>query len=423
VSDAPRAEKHAPGFLAGARLFTPGIWLCFAAVFSLQFGGYGLYGVVFNLFLRRLGYPVTLIGLANAAAAIGAGVSAIPAGSLGVRWGSRSVVGFGLLAAAVFASLVPLAAYCPPALGTVVVIVAYGLFGAMGMAVGVNVVPFLANGATPATRSSVFTVYGAVTPAGQFLGSAAGGVAPGLAAGILGVSLDRPDPYAWALWTVPVVMLVCGIWFLRLSGTGGEGTATSGPTKGRPPFALFLAFAASNGLRDAAGFATGIFFSLYLDVTFAVRVAVIGTLFAFSRVLPVAATALIPVLTRRFDRLVLIVVLSAGCAVLTLPAGLVASVAAATVSLVGITTLNVMAIPIFASYSQDVSPREWRPLMNGFCGAVDAVSLVAMSFGGGFVVQAIGYRPLFLLSACLTLLSAPVLWIPLRRGWRVSAAS
>ena len=117
---------------------------------------------------------------------------------------------------------------------------------------------------------------------------------------------------------------------------------------------------------------------------------------------------------RRLGSLRLLNLLSVAIAVAMLPTGLLSNAVAATSSLVLVTAMNVIVTAVWASFSQEMSPPAWRPLMNGFITAADALIMLTAAYAGGFVIQALGYRALFLFAAGLTLLSAPYSWIMLR---------
>lgn len=251
-----------------------------------------------------------------------------------------------------------------------------------------------------------------------------GGLAPDLLAKAGGFSLERAVPYGLSLWLAPVVTLVFAFLLLRTEGEADQnGPANMRQATGRPPLGLFLVFLVSTGLRDAAGFGIGVFFNLYLDVAFGVSVAMIGMVLTLSKVIPALAAGLVPFLTRRLGRLRLLNVLSIAAAISMLPSGLLSNAVVATASLVLVTALNVIIIAVWAGFSQEVSPPAWRPLMNGFITAADALILLAVAYAGGIVIQVLGYRALFLMTAGLTLLSAPYSWIMLRGKRAQSAAA
>ena len=53
----------------------------------------GIYTVLLNLYLLRLGYGPQLIGQINAAGALSFALLSIPAGMLADRWGARRCIG------------------------------------------------------------------------------------------------------------------------------------------------------------------------------------------------------------------------------------------------------------------------------------------------------------------------------------------
>ena len=65
----------------------------------------GVYLVLFNLYLVRLGYGPEFIGLANAAGLLVYGVSSLAGGEIGRRWGSRRGMIAGLATLALVCSL------------------------------------------------------------------------------------------------------------------------------------------------------------------------------------------------------------------------------------------------------------------------------------------------------------------------------
>src|SRR6476661_9454229 len=75
----------------------------------------GIYSVLLNLFLVRLGYGPEQIGLINAAGTLTFALACLPAGVIGARWGSRRIMFLGLVLLAVGSLLLPLADTLSPA--------------------------------------------------------------------------------------------------------------------------------------------------------------------------------------------------------------------------------------------------------------------------------------------------------------------
>ena len=73
----------------------------------------GVYAVLFNLFLLRLGYDPRFIGLINSAGLFTFAFTSLPAGLLGARYGSRRMLMVGVVAVLFGGTLVPLAQSVP----------------------------------------------------------------------------------------------------------------------------------------------------------------------------------------------------------------------------------------------------------------------------------------------------------------------
>ena len=79
-------------YLANLRLIGRDARLLIAAQTFRAFGYVGMYSVLFNLYLLRLGYDPAAIGEINAIGRMGFALVGIPAGLLGVRFGPRPLL-------------------------------------------------------------------------------------------------------------------------------------------------------------------------------------------------------------------------------------------------------------------------------------------------------------------------------------------
>ena len=159
------------------------LYLIASALFGFSLFG-GVYSLLLNLYLLRLGYGPRFVGLVNATGALSFAASSMPSGVLGGRWGSRrcmiagicvSVIGFGVLSQA---ELVP------PALQGNYILVTYSL-ALFGLALYfVNGTPYLMGIADPKERNDVFSVHAALLPFAGFAGSLFGGFLPGRLAAV-----------------------------------------------------------------------------------------------------------------------------------------------------------------------------------------------------------------------------------------------
>src|SRR5690242_6982490 len=89
-------------YLKWLRLLGPSVALYFVTIALVGFAiDGGVYAVLLNLYLVRMGYGPESIGFVNSAGALTFALACLPAGALGGRWGSRRimVMGLGLLLA------------------------------------------------------------------------------------------------------------------------------------------------------------------------------------------------------------------------------------------------------------------------------------------------------------------------------------
>ncbi|MFL5806016.1 MAG: MFS transporter, partial [Roseiflexaceae bacterium] len=190
------------------RKLSPTIALYFATIALVGFAiDGGVYAVLLNLFLLRMGYGTESIGLINAAGTLTFALSSLPAGLLGERWGSRRMllIGLGLLFAG--SVLLPFADTLAPAwqLGWLVVstIVLY-----LGLAIYfVNSAPFVMGVIDAGQRNRVFSLQTALLSLASFVGSLVGGFLPSTIAALLGMSAAQPAPYRYALILAALALL------------------------------------------------------------------------------------------------------------------------------------------------------------------------------------------------------------------------
>lgn len=413
-------ETKSNSLISNVRTFSLGIWLYLTAWFVLQFSFAGIYSVLINLFLKRLGYSIDFMGMVNAAAALGFALFAIPAGSFGARWGYKKMILFGLIGGTIFTFLLPFSPYFGFELGKIVIIGSYGLFAVSMTLIAVNGIPFLANSATDESRVHVFSAYAAIAPLAGFVGSIVGGFLPNIISNITKSSLDKADPYAFSMWIVPLFLVAFTFLFLVfIKEKHGAEQASSSEESGKEkaPVYLFIIFFIFTVFRIATFWAIFAFFSIYLDTAFKVPVAIIGILTAIGRIIPAGAALLTPAFAKRTGKFNLIILVSITSTIMALPMGLIPSVTAAAISLIMISGLNAIDASIFSTFQQEVTPEKWRPLMAGYCFAAEAVSFTVVAYAGGYIIKSLGYQPFFLMTAAATFTSAFIFWIFLRKKY------
>ena len=75
---------------------------------------------------------------------------------------------------------------------------------------------------------------------------------------------------------------------------------------------------------------------------------------------------------------------------------------AAGAGVIGITVMSAIAFPAITVYQQELVEPDWRPIMSGAYMMAIALSWSVMASAGGYLIQAQGYRFLFLLGSGLS---------------------
>jgi MFS family permease len=368
----------------------------------------GIYAVIFNLYLLRLEYGAPFIGLVNGLGLLAYGVFSLAAGWLGSRFSARKLIGIGLGLMALGCAALPGAEWVAPDRRGALLIACF-VFTNLGLALHTtNGAPFLTEISLVKERPYFYSLVATSWSLAGFAGNLIGGLLPALLAVLLSTSLTEAAPYRYALWLAPLLLLPAAVWMFTLRTVTIKPQtaplqqlklATDGAAKiGLLALVRFL-FAMSSG-------AVLIFLNLYLDKDLDVGAASIGLLLGAGRLFAAGTSLLAPVLAARWSKANLILGAAVGAGVSLLPLILFAQTGAAALSFVGVMTLMAIRIPTYAAYSMEAVAPSRRALMAGASEMANGLGFAVIGLGGGQVISAFGYRPLFLLSAGLTLAGA-----------------
>jgi MFS family permease len=365
----------------------------------------GIFPVLFNLYLLRLGYGPEFIGSVNAAGLLAYSVFAFPAGMAAHRLGVRRAMAIGVALSMVCSGLLPLVEFLPPN-SRVPWMLGNQVLSTAGLALFfVNANPFMVDATGAAERNHAFSTRMVIDTASGMLGSLVGGALPGLLSTSLGLAADGPATYRYALLIAAVLSLPAVIALLlvrerRVEPEEPHGTATRGASA--VPVAMLAAMALVTLLRAAGVGTSRVFFNVYLDDGLGVSTVQIGTLFAVVQLASVPAAMAMPLLAARRGLYHVVVWCSLGIAASLLPLALVPHWAAATIGRIGTYSLSAIADPALSVYQLELVPQRWRSVMAGVASTALGVSWTTLAFGGGFLIAGLGYRTLFLGAAGLT---------------------
>jgi MFS family permease len=401
----------AGAYLDKLRLFSRDVRLVLITAALLGFTVFGgIYPVLLNLYLLRLGHGPEFIGLVNAAFMLALGGFCLPAGGLGGRWGVRRMMIAGLCLVVAGYGLLPLAEFIPTTLQAGWVLASY-LLGGLGLALYiVNANPFLMGTTSSEERSHAFSVQTALWPLAGFAGSLVGGLLPGLFASVLALSLDNPAPYRYPLWIAAVALIPAVVVMSATREIGSAHTQGTVADAGPAPYGLIALMALVVLLQVAGEGAARTFFNVYLDAGLHVPTAQIGVLSAAGQLLAVPAALATPLLMTRWGKERTFVLGSLGMALSLLPLALIPHWGAAGLGLMGMMALGSIARPANTVYHQEIVSPGWRAAMSGATTMAAGLSWSVMAFGGGYLITALGYRSLFLTGAGLTVAGALLFW-------------
>ena len=395
------------------------LYLTANALFGFVLFG-GIYPLLYNLYLLRLGYNTEFVGLANATGALCFALFSLPSGMLGGRWGSRftmvvgicvSVAGFGLLSQAELLSA-----------GTrdYFILISYSL-GVMGIALFiVNGTPYLMGITSPIERDPVFAVQAALMPFSGFVGSMLGGVVPDYLADVLDVSLAQPVVYRYTLF-IGVLCLIPAVFALlatqdvrveRKREAGDNSDVFSAPAL---PLAAIVITSLISVLHVAGEAAARTFFNVYMDKGLNISLSLISVQLAAGQLLAVPAALSLPFFSARFGIRRTVVLVTVFTALFLFGMALVSNWIVAGVCLMGIMAMASIRRSAFAIFHQELVPVRWRTAMSGATAMMSGMGYSAMALGGGYMIPVAGYSSLFLTGAVFTGIGAFLFWICFQR--------
>jgi predicted MFS family arabinose efflux permease len=410
----PTQENATATYVETLRLFSRDVRLFLICGALMGLCWMGIYGVLFNLYVLRLGYDLAFIGLINAATALAYALFSLPAGALGGRWSVRRtmVLGYGLVATGL--ALPPLAQFTPVAWRTGWLLVTYS-FGVAGASLYmVNGSVFMMGATGQAERSHAFSVQTALSPLAAFFGSLIGGFLPGFYAALSDRSPDDAAPYGYALLTAAALLSLGIPVLLATRESVPLGTVQSAPASGnarRAPLFLVGALALVQLLQGAGEGAARTFFNVYLDTRLDVATHLIGMLAAIGQLAAVPMALATPLLIARWRNGPTFIKASLGIACSLLPMAVVQRVGAASLGYIGVMAMSSVWRPPFQVYRLEIISPRWRALMSGASNMSLGLSWAAMSLGGARIAENAGYGSVFLLGAMLTTSGALLFWL------------
>jgi len=370
------------------------------------------------LYVLRLGFGAETVGTLSATGALSFSAACLLGGVLGVRLGSQRTTILGVIIFTVGMGMSPLATLLAPALR-----LPWLVAGQIVLSVGwsMQVVSLIASMAAATdlhNRGPAYALRETFASVGMLVGSAVGGLLPGLVASLLGRTTDDPVPYALslavtvlggALTMVPVILggrATAGEVSAEAAAQGpGVAVAASDPSAAGEPPARFrlepilLILLACGFATNAAHAACKTFATVYMDTVHGVPTSVIGTVTSIGMGVTAVAALSSSRLARRRNSGQMMMLGGAGMVASLLLMSLVQAPLGAMAGLVGVYGVLGLWRPAYQSLQMSLARPEYRSLVSGASSMGMSLGFGAMGYVGGHIAAASGYQAVFLAGA------------------------
>ncbi len=369
------------------------------------FAYFGILGVLFNLFLLRLGFGAEFIGVLTGSGQLAWALCALPAGLYVRRFGLRIGLMTGALAQAISITAMLSVEALPREIWPA------WLFGWwivtwMGASpLAVSGAPLLMQVSPIHRRREAFTAQAVMLGIVGFAGSLIAGQLPALFGPMLNATLDQPAPYRAALYLVPISYAFAFPIWSRLK-VAPIAPPVALESHDRQPTRLFTVLACMVFLQTAAEGALRAFFNVYLDRQLLTPVSVIGLIGALAQVISVATALSIPAVLKRAGNANTLGAVNFGIALCMAVMALVPSLSVAAISYVLAISLVGIAAQARQLFSLELVAPHWRTTASSVNNVGVGLGWSSAAGLGGAVVGVAGFAGVFWIGAALSMAAA-----------------
>ena len=374
------------------------LFLFATTLYGLAFTG--IYSLLFNLYLVRLGYGPEFIGTSNSVASLGFAFFSLVAGALGYKFGPRFMMLAAVILCVVAVSVVGGVIFVAPTIRTALLIFGHSLAWASFGIYVVNAAPFLMSTSDEKERPLAFSLYFAVLRIAAFLGGVLGGLLPPWLDRV--VDGNASTSYALSIECSLMLLIPAFILLVLTDRVEISRSATHGRRVDTGVIAL-IGFVGAFGVLSIASEGTlRTFFNVYLDTELGISTTSIGILFALGQLISVPAVLFYPALARQLGNFRTIAYSTAGSVIWCLPLVFLPHWLPGALGFAAVIALGSVLRTALNVYTQELVAEPWRPIISGVLMMSLGVSTSAMSAVGGLIAGSAGYRPVFGIGAVLT---------------------
>ena len=403
-----RTTAYVGHFLAR---FERDIKLYMACAALIGFSAFGIYSVLFNLYLLRMGYGVDLVGHFNAVGLLSFALFSPIAGNWARRAGYRRTLVGGVSLMVMGYLLMALAGFFFGSLRTGWITAVQVVINCGFATYIVNSSPFLMSATAADNRSLVFSLRGAVWPLFGFAGSALGGTLPQVFARLIGY--DGLVPYQCSLLVASLVLAPSLVLFGSTTGDSAleQPDAAAEDEDGTRPDAPLLMIGLISLLAAPGVAVARTFFNVYLNAELGISPPSIGWMIGLAQLLSVPAALVMPYVLAKTNHVQVFTYTTLGIALALLPMAFIPRWEAAGLGYISVIVLTAVRMPAFTVFHQELIIPRWRSTMSAVTTSTALMGFAITSFGGGRLALSMGYTQLFLLGVVITCISVVPFWV------------
>jgi len=381
------------GFSRNASLF-----LGYVFLISLSLG---IYDVIFNLYILRLGFREDFLGLMLSLVSISTGLFAIPAAAFCDRVGRKNTLLLSCLLLLIsFAILYTTKSTFLLAFFSVL----YGISSSLKI---VTASTFMVENSTSYERMHLFSMYYLLYTIGVMLGNLAGGTLPQVFADSLDLDPTGPGAYQLSLYASLAAVLVSLLPLLLIKNKKTEMTETG--MTGKPAlFSTLFSTLRSGTIRKLIlvngiiGIGWGLilpYFNVYFDIVLGASSKQIGFIFSFSQLVMMFTLMFVPILTEGFGKVKVITLVQLSSIPFLLLFASTSILAVAAFGYTMRTAIMNMANPIMSNFNMEIVSEGQRATVNSLIW-MSCYTFVGLSTYAGGLMMAHGYYTLPFLLTC-----------------------
>ncbi len=362
----------------------------------------GIYGVIFNLYVLKLGYHEDLLGLMLSIVYIGTGIAALPAAIMCDRIGRKNTL---LISSVITAASLFMLYTVTSKEALLVASVMQGIGSAL---MTVSASPFLVESSTPDERMHLFSINSALSTVAMIFGSLAGGLAPGIMTS-LGVDATGPLSYRYTLFLSFAAVMITFIPLLyikekkRKSTTRIERIAVIGSTVKSVSVQKLIVINAFVGI--GAGMIVP-FFNVYFHNILSATSSQIGFIFAVGEVVMIAGLVILPLMTERLGKIKTIAFTQLASIPFLIMLAFTGNIFIAAFAYTMRMTFMNMANPALSSFNMEIVDDRQRATVSSLTSMSWYLFMAASTYASGILMAGGNYVLPFMITCAVYITSA-----------------